>query len=305
MSTETTGAAPKPRVGFIGLGRMGFPMAANIAAAGFPLSVWNRTASKAEALAAQTGAAAAPSPAALAGSVDVLITMVSDGRVLLDLYTGGGGVCGALREGALCADMSTVNPDESRRAAAAVEAAGGRFVDAPVSGSTPLAEAGTLTIMAGGRAEDLERLRPVFEAMSSRIYHMGPLGAGATTKLAVNTVVYGLGQSVAEALVMAEAAGLEREAVYEVFANSAVGAPFVHYRREIFLTPGGVPPPFSMVLAKKDLDLALALADSAGASLPQAVLNRSVLMEAIRAGYGEDDMSAVAEYLRAARAGEK
>lgn len=300
MSTEPP-AGLSTRVGFIGLGLMGYPMAANIAGAGFPLSVWNRTASKAEALAQEAGAAVSPSPAALAGSVDVLITMVADGSVLTGLYTGEGRICGALRTGTLCVDMSTVSPEESRQTAAAVEAAGGRFVDAPVSGSVALAAAGTLTVMAGGRGEDVEALRPILEAVGSRIYPMGPVGAGATVKLAVNSIVYGLGQAVSEALVMAESAGLEREQVYEVFANSAIAAPFVHYRREAFLRPDEVPPAFRMVLAKKDLDLALALAESAGASMPQAGVNRSELMKAIEAGFGEADMSAVAEHLRARR----
>ena len=288
------------RVGFIGLGRMGYPMAANIARAGFPLTVWNRTASKSEALAAETGATVAASPADLARAVDVVITMVADGRVLTDLYTGAGAICGSLSAGTVCVDMSTVSPDESRQVAAAVESAGGRFVDAPVSGSTAPASAGTLTIMAGGRPEDVEPLRPVFEAMGSRLYHMGPVGSGATIKLAVNSIVYGLGQAVAEALVLAEAAGIGRETAYEVFANSAIAAPFVHYRQEAFLRPGEVPVAFRMVLAKKDLDLALDLARSVGASMPQAGLNRSELVEAISAGYGDHDMSAVAEYLRAA-----
>ena len=288
------------RVGFIGLGRMGYPMASNIAAAGFPLTVWNRTVAKAEALAAETGASVAASPADLARGVDVVITMVADGEVLSDLYTGSGEMCGSLAAGTLCVDMSTVSPEESRQVAAAVEAAGGRFVDAPVSGSTAIATAGTLTIMAGGQPGDVETLGPVFEAMGSRVYRMGPVGSGATIKLAVNSIVYGLGQAVAEALVLAEASGIGRETAYEVFANSAVAAPFVHYRREAFLKPGEVPVAFRMVLAKKDLDLALDLARSAGASMPQAVLNRSELVEAISAGFGDHDMSAVAEYLRTA-----
>ena len=287
------------RVGFIGLGRMGFPMATNIASAGFPLTVWNRTVSKSERLAAETGARIARSPAGLARTVDVLITMVADGPVLEDLYTGEGDICGSLRAGTLCMDMSTVSPVESLQVAAAVETAGARFVDAPVSGSTAPAEAGTLTIIAGGRVEDFETVRPVLEAMGSRIFHMGPAGSGATIKLAVNSIVYGLGQAVAEGLVLAEAAGIERETAYEVFASSAIAAPFVHYRRDTYLNPGEVPVAFRTVLAKKDLDLALDLAASVGASMPQAALNRAQLVDAIEAGFGEHDMSAVAEYLRA------
>ena len=285
-------------VGFVGLGSMGLPMATNIAAAGFPLVVWNRTASKSEMLAARTGARVAASPAALAAAADVLITMVADGEVLLDLYAGSGAIAGSLRAGTVCVDMSTISPRQATEVAGEVTSAGSRFVDAPVSGSVALAEAGTLTVMAGGEARDVDAARPVLEAMSARIYHMGPVGSGATIKLAVNSIVYGLGQAVSEALVLAEAAGIERTRAYEVFANSAIAAPFVHYREEAFLKPGQVPVAFRMVLARKDLDLALDLAGRVGAAMPQGQLNRTVIAEAIEAGFGDHDMSAVAEYLR-------
>ena len=288
-------------IGFVGLGSMGLPMAANIAAAGFPLIVWNRTASKSETLAADSGARVAGSAADVAAEADVVITMVADGEVLLDLYTGSGGMAASLRPGAVCVDMSTISPAQAASAAAAASDAECRFVDAPVSGSVALAEAGTLTVMAGGEASDVEAVRPVLEAMSARIYHMGPVGSGATIKLAVNSIVYGLGQAVSEALVLAEAAGIERSRAYEVFANSAIAAPFVHYRQEAFLRPGQVPAAFRMVLARKDLDLALDLARGVGASLPQGELNRTVIEEAIEAGFGDHDMSAVAQHLRSRR----
>ncbi len=289
------------RVGFVGLGAMGLPMAANIAAAGFPLLVWNRTASKAETLVASGEAQVAASPAALAAEADVVITMVADGDVLLDLYAGSGGMAGSLRPGTVCIDMSTISPAQATAAAVAVTGSGSRFVDAPVSGSVALAEAGTLTVMAGGDASAVDAVRPVLESVSARIYHMGPVGSGATIKLAVNSIVYGLGQAVSEALVLAEAAGIERARAYEVFANSAIAAPFVHYRREAFLKPGQVPVAFRMVLARKDLDLALELATGVGASLPQSELNRTVIETAIEAGFGDHDMSAVAQHLRSER----
>lgn len=276
-------------------------MAANIAAAGFPLVVWNRTTSKSEALADRSGAGVAASPAVLAAEADFVITMVADGDVLLDLYTGSGAMARSLRAGTVCVDMSTISPDQAAELAAAVAGAGCSFIDAPVSGSVALAEAGTLTVMAGGEARDVEAARPVLEAMSARIYHMGPVGSGATIKLAVNSIVYGLGQAVSEALVLAEAAGIERDRAYEVFANSAIAAPFVHYRQEAFLKPGEVPVAFRMVLARKDLDLALDLAASVEAALPQGELNRTVIAAAIGAGFGDHDMSAVAEHLRSER----
>lgn len=273
-------------------------MAANIAAAGFPLVVWNRTTSKSEALADRSGARVAASVAILAAEADIVITMVADGDVLLDLYIGSGAMARSLRAGTVCVDMSTISPDQAVELATAVAGAGCSFIDAPVSGSVALAEAGTLTIMAGGESLDVDAARPVLEAMSARIYHMGPVGSGATIKLAVNSIVYGLGQAVSEALVLAEAAGIERDRAYEVFANSAIAAPFVHYRREAFLKPGEVPVAFRMVLARKDLDLALDLAASVEAALPQGELNRTVIAEAIEAGFGDHDMSAVAEHLR-------
>ena len=288
-------------IGFIGLGSMGLPMASNIAAAGFRLVVWNRTASKSERLAARSGARVAASPAILAAEADVVITMVADGEVLLDLYEGSGGMAQSLRPGTVCVDMSTISPGQAAALAGAVADAGCSFVDAPVSGSVALAEAGTLTVMAGGEARDVEAARSVLEAMSARIYHMGPVGSGATIKLAVNSIVYGLGQAVSEALVLAEAAGIERDRAYEVFANSAIAAPFVHYRQEAFLKPGEIPVAFRMVLARKDLDLALDLAGGVGATMPQGELNRRVILEAIDAGFGDHDMSAVAQHLRSRR----
>ena len=288
-------------VGFVGLGSMGLPMAANIAAAGFPMVVWNRSASKSETLAARSGVRVAASPAMLAAEADVVITMVADGDVLLDLYTGSGGMVESLRTGTVCVDMSTISPGQATGLARAIAGAHSSFVDAPVSGSVALAEAGTLTVMAGGEARDVETVRPVLEAMSARIFHMGPVGSGATIKLAVNSIVYGLGQAVSEALVLAEAAGIERDRAYEVFANSAIAAPFVHYRQTAFLEPGAVPVAFRMVLARKDLDLALDLAKNVGASLPQGELNRTVIGRAIESGLGDHDMSAVAQYLRSER----
>ena len=127
-----------------------------------------------------------------------------------------------LQPGALCIDMSTIAPSDVQVLADKVSSCGAAFVDAPVSGSVALAEAGTLTIMAGGDAPDVERARPLFEAMGSKLYHVGPLGSGATIKLAVNSIIYGLSGALSEALVFAERAGITRELAYKVFANSAI-----------------------------------------------------------------------------------
>ncbi len=166
--------------------------------------------------------------------------------------------------------MSTVPPSVVRGLAAAVRARGADILDAPVSGSVSLAGTGQLSIMVGGDVAALERARPVLDALAVRVTHMGALGSGATIKLCVNTIIFGLNQSVAEALVLAERAGVDRAAAYDVFLNSAIAAPFVRYKEGAFVHPESTPVAFSVELAIKDLGLVAALATEVGASMPQA-----------------------------------
>ena len=285
-------------VAFFGMGTMGSLMAGRLVEAGQRVVVYNRTAEKAEEFAAAHDAVVASDPAAAAAEADVLITMVSDASAVHDLYDGEAGALSGLQPGSLCVDMSTIAPSDVESLAKRAASRGATFVDAPVSGSVAMAETGTLTIMAGGAASDVDRVRPLFEAMGSKVYHMGPLGSGATIKLAVQAIIYGLGEAVSEGLVLAEKAGIERGMAYEVFANSAIAAPFVHYRRDAFENPGEVPVAFRLVLTRKDLRLVLDLAESVGMDMTQAKVNLEVVEAAIAAGYGDHDTSAVAEYLR-------
>lgn len=286
---------------FLGLGRMGRPMAANVARAGFPLAVYNRTIVVAQELVQDLSglsARVASSPAEAAREADVVISMLADGRAVRDVYGGPDGVLGVLRPGTVVVEMSTIGPDEVLALAARVQAAGGALVDAPVSGSVSLSEEGSLTIMAGGRSEDIARVHRILSAMGA-VIQVGPSGSGATMKLVVNAVVYGLNQAISEALVLAEEAGLDRVATYGVFTRSAVAAPFVHYRREAFEQPGSVPPYFRLDLAAKDLHLILDLARKVGARMPQSEKNLAVMEDAVETGHGRDDVSAVAQHLRA------
>lgn len=285
-------------VAVLGLGRMGAPMAANIAAAGHAVRVHNRTRAKAEALAAQADVTVADDAAAAADGADVIVTMVADETAVHDLWTGERGALAAAPSGCLAVEMSTIGPDAARRLAAVAEQHDVRMVDAPVSGSTAAATEGSLVILAGGADDDVARARPVLEAVGSRVVHMGPLGAGQAMKLAVNNIVYGLCVSVAESLVLAEQAGIDRSAAYDVFAGSAVAAPVVHYRRDVFERPGEATVTFRLALAAKDLELIEAFAADAGATLPQAPANLRVIAEAVAAGYADEDLAAVAEYLR-------
>jgi len=259
---------------------MGVRMAANIARSGFPLLVYNRTRAKAEAFAKSTNATVASSPAEMAGACDVLITMVSDGSVVEEIYGGPGGVLENLGPGIIAVEMSTIGPEAVLSLSSKLEARGGRLVDAPVSGSVAFAESAMLTVMAGGSADDVNAVRPVLETMSSKIFHLGPVGAGAAMKLAVNTIVYALSGALSEGLVLAERAGIARSAAYEVFSSSAIAAPFVHYRRAAFERPEETPVGCRLALAQKDMDLILALAERLELALPQAETNFNVLQAA-------------------------
>ena len=291
------------RVGFAGLGRMGRPMARNLARAGLLAGVYNRTTKVAEELAEETGAASCDTPAELAELADVLITMVVDDEASMRLYAGPECCLETLRPSTVGVEMSTVSIDHVHALGRRVEEAGGSLVDVPVSGSVSMAEGATLTLLAGGDEAALARIDPALRVLGSTIFHLGPLGQGAAMKLAVNTVVYGLNEALSEGLVLAESSGIPRRLAYDVFAQSAVAAPFVHYRREAFEFPEDAPVTMLLPTAGKDLDLILKLADDRGQTLPQAELNAGILQAAVAAGYAEADISAVAEYLRQRAAG--
>ena len=173
--------------------------------------------------------------------------------------------------GGVLVDMSTVPPDTLAPFESAVRERGSGILDAPVSGSTVLAESGQLTIMAGGTADDLERARPALDLVSRGITHVGPLGSGAALKLAVNALIFAINNSLSEALVLAERAGIDRGVAYDVFVGSAAGAPFVGYKRDAFVTPDAIPVAFSIDLALKDLRLIIDLAERLGVPVPQSI----------------------------------
>ena len=285
------------RVAFIGTGRMGAAMVRRISDAGFSVTVYNRTRAKAEAL-ASAKVSVADTAREAAAAADVVLLSLADDEAVQAAYGGSDGLIAGLTDGAVVADTSTVSPATPRSLEGEVRAAGAVLLDTPVSGSVPTVEQGGLTIMAGGDASALDRIRPVFEPIAARIVHLGGLGAGATMKLAVNSIVHALNVALAEALVLAERSGIDREAAYDVIAGSAAGAPYVHYKRSAFLDPEGTPVAFALELVAKDLDLAAALAADSSAPGTQLAANREIVGAAISAGYGSADISAVAEYLR-------
>ena len=283
------------RVGFIGLGHMGLPMASRIAASEFPLIVWNRTPGRAAPL-ASAGPVLADSPRALAAACDIVITMLSDAGAAQAVLCGPDGVLSAARPGTVAVDMSTIGPDAAREIAARAASHGVAFLDAPVSGSVALAEQGALTVMAGGPREAFDRARPVLATLSKAQLYLGPQGAGAAMKLAVNILIAATNQAIAEALALAERSGINPATAYDTFASSAVASPFIGYKRDAFLSPGTSPVSFTTALMSKDLALALAALGAAPHPLTSAA--KDFLDAACAAGYGDADFASVAQLIR-------
>ena len=286
------------RVAVVGTGRMGSAMARALVRGGAEVILHNRSHGRAAALADELGAVLADTPADAAAGADVAITMLADGPAVHATWGGADGLVAGAHSGGVLVDCSTVPPDTLSTYEPSVRERGSGILDAPVSGSTKLAEAGQLTVMAGGRTEDLERARAALDLIARQITHVGPLGNGAALKLAVNALIFALNNSVSEALVLAERAGLDRALAYDVFASSAAGAPYIGYKREAFVDAEGAPVAFSLDLAEKDLRLIGELADRLGVPMPQSDVNRQIIGEASARLGGSRDMSAVAVHLR-------
>jgi 3-hydroxyisobutyrate dehydrogenase-like beta-hydroxyacid dehydrogenase len=289
-----------PRVAVVGAGRMGGAMAGTLRRAGLEVVVFNRTRSRAEAVGEATGAAVAATARQAAEGAQVVLSSLADDAAVGAAYAGRDGIVAGLQAGAVVCEASTIDPGTVLRLRPLVEDRGAFLLDTPVSGSVSTVEAGQLTIMAGGDPEVLERARPVLDPLARQVFHVGGLGSGAVMKLAVNAIVHGLNLALSEALVLAERAGVARETAYEVFAASAIAAPFVQYKREAFEHPGQAPVAFSLDLVEKDLDLILDLAGETGAAMEQAATNRRVVQAAVAAGLGDHDLSELATYLRSA-----
>ena len=253
-------------VGFIGLGIMGAPMAANLVRAGFDVVGHNRSPARQEALVSAGGRAAA-SAAEAAGQADAVITMLPDSPDVQAVLLGEDGVFASARPGTLVIDMSTIRPDVARAVAAAGAERGLRVLDAPVSGGEAGAVEGTLSIMAGGSAEDFEAARPLFEAMGQTIAHVGPAGSGQTVKAANQLIVAGTIELVAEAIVFLEASGVPTGPALQVLAGGLAGNRILD-RKAAGMVERQFTPGFRAELHDKDLGIVLATARSAGVILP-------------------------------------
>jgi 3-hydroxyisobutyrate dehydrogenase-like beta-hydroxyacid dehydrogenase len=282
------------RVGFLGLGIMGSRMAANLARAGVELAVWTHTEGKAQTWADEHRANACQTPAEVAARSDIVISMVVDGEQVASVLSGPGGAIESARPGLLCVDCSTIAPGDTRRIGAALAARGASMLDAPVTGSSPRAEDGSLTIMVGGREEDFERARPLLDVMGRLVVHVGELGQGEMLKLINNSLGAANASAVAEALLLAEATGVDLDALVEVVgagsgASAQLALKATPMRRHDYTTL------FKTDHMLKDVRLCLEEAQRAGVPFPAAAHARDLLSAASGRGHGEEDYAAIIE----------
>jgi 3-hydroxyisobutyrate dehydrogenase len=283
------------RIAFLGLGIMGSRMARNLRDAGFETVVWNRTRSRAEEL----GDPIADTPREAAQGADVVISIVVDAPQVEEVLFGDDGAAQSLAEGALVIDMSTIAPSAARGFAEALAERGIRFLEAPVSGSAPRAEAGTLTIMVGGPDEDFERAKPLFEAMGERIVHCGPAGHAQMVKLLSNSVAATTAAAIAEAFDVGEHYGLDLERLLEVMGISASASLMVELKGRPMLDRVYEPPLFKLAHMLKDVRHCLEEAAAVGVEFDLAADAERLYSAADEAGRGDEDFAAVAEAVRA------
>jgi 2-hydroxy-3-oxopropionate reductase len=279
------------KVGFIGLGIMGKPMAKNLMEAGYELVLYNRTLEKAEEL-AEDGAEVAANPREVAENSDIIVTMLPDSPDVRNVVVGENGVLEGIKNGSLLVDMSTISPVVTEELATKVKERGASMLDAPVSGGDVGAEEGTLSIMAGGSEEDFERAKPLFDAMGQTVTHVGPTGAGQVTKAANQVVVALTIEAVSEALVLGSKGGVAPEKVLDVLSGGLAGNKVMEVKREKFLSHT-FDPGFRSELHHKDLGIALAAGREYGVVLPVTAIVDQMLLVMKKKGWGGEDHSAL------------
>lgn len=283
------------KIGWIGLGNMGAPMSTNLVKAGNEVIVWNRTKSKAQPV-LDAGAAWADSPKEIGEKCDIVFTMVADGPTLLKVALGDDGALAGMSDGKILVDMSTVSAEESATVAEAAKAKGVELVRAPVTGSTALAANASLGILASGDKATYEKVLPYFEKMGKNQFYLGSGEQARIMKLCLNLMIATTMQMEAEAVVLAEKAGIETRQACDIIAGSAAGSPLTGYKAAL-IAGGEYAPAFSVKLMMKDLDLALAAGKQYGVPLPSTALTRQSLQSAAATGRAEKDFSVLTQCL--------
>lgn len=286
---------PHETVAFLGLGALGTPMAANLLAADFPLTVHNRNRQREEPLAALGARRASTPREAATGSTLLCLCLSDDAAVRAVLLEGPDAAIGALAPGSLVIDFSTIAPASSEELAARLGTRGVAYLDAPVTGGTEGAKEGTLSVLVGGREQDLERARPLLEVVGARVSHFGPVGAGQQVKAVNQVLVAGSYGAVAEALALGQRLGLPLEQVCEALMDGAASSWALRHRSANMIA-GRFPLGFRLALHHKDLQIALEAANAAGLELPLSARVAAIEEELMAAGHGDEDVSALARW---------
>ena len=284
------------RIAFLGLGTMGAAMTANLARAGHEVVAWNRTPGRAPELDG-LGITRAPTPSEAAASADVIVLCVSDTPDVEEVLFGPGGAADGAREGSLVIDCSTIAPGPTRAFAERLKERGVAMIDAPVSGGSEGARKATLSIFVGGEPADVERARPVLGALGTTITHVGPIGSGQAVKAVNQVILAGTYLGVAEGIVLAIKAGLDVDQVVGALGGGAAQS-WVLANRSGRMLDNDYPLGFKVTLHRKDLAIALGLAEETGASLPVSELAAELEDGLVADGHGDDDMSALARSIR-------
>lgn len=275
---------------------MGEAMAHNLVRAGHDMTVWNRSAAKADSFAAETGASPVQTPRQLADRVDIVITMLADDVASAGVHLGDDGLFSGNRACTFI-EMGTMSPGHIAKLADAAPQ-GATVIDAPVSGATQAARQATLLIMAGCDETTGTPLAPIFDILGKQTIFLGEPGRGAVMKLSVNSLIHGINQTLAEAMTLAEAAGIKPEVAFDVIEASAAAAPMLKYRRPLYLDEAAHEVTFTVALARKDMTATAELARQLGTAIPQGLVTLEKLKEAESAGYGARDMASILNFMR-------
>jgi 3-hydroxyisobutyrate dehydrogenase/2-hydroxy-3-oxopropionate reductase len=276
------------RLGFLGLGLMGYPMARNLLRAGHEVALWSHTAAKADKLAEEPGGRAMESPKQVAEAADVVFLCVGDTEMATEVILGPGGVIEGARPGTAVADASTISPKQSRKIGKALKARGVDFLDAPCTGSTPGAQGGTLTFMVGGDPAVFEKVKPLLEPMGKRIYYCGKAGLGLQAKLTQNLILCNIMAAFNEGMVLAVKGGMDPQLMLEILDNSAAKSGLISYKAP-FVLRRDFRANFSTKWMHKDIGLMLESGKDLGVPLLLTGLTQQLFQTAIAAGHGDED----------------
>ena len=284
------------KLGFLGLGLMGYPMARNLLRAGHQVALWSNTAAKAKELADAEKGIFCDTPKQVAAQAECAFVCVGDTAMSEQVILGPGGVIEGVQAGSVVADASTISPSASRKIGAKLTAKGVHFLDAPCTGSTPGATGGTLTFMVGGDKAILDRIRPWMEVMGKRIYHCGGPGMGLSAKLTQNLVLSNILQAFNEGIVLSTKAGVDPQLMLEVLSNSAAKSGLIEYKAP-FVLDRNFTTNFSVKWMDKDIGLMLESGRELGVPLPLTGLTRQMFQAAIAQGHGDEDICSTIKVL--------